>query len=188
MGGGGNSRNGRSCGRWSDDIFDRIACGQRKRGSGRGNDEQSAGDASARTWTTKHGLKPPLQTGWTIERAREEQRPPRSGFCDRTAVARAVGSRRLVQHPGIARRFLIEAKSGVSDPGERVEPLEAEKDEGEEIDHKVARTMVGKLVLEHEPPLALLVYALEVTWQGNDRPEDSKSHRTWDFRRANEAD
>ena len=38
-------------------------------------------------------------------------------------------------------------------PGERVEPLEAEQDKGEEVGEKIAGAMVRELMLEDETPL-----------------------------------
>ena len=38
----------------------------------------------------------------------------------------------------------------MSDPGERVEPLEAEEDKGEKIGGEVARPMVGEFMIERE--------------------------------------
>ena len=90
----------------------------------------------------------------SIERAGEQQRPSRSSLGDGATIIRAITGFHLVQHPGVARGFLIEAKSGVSDPGERVEALEAEEDEGEIIGQQVARAMVGDLMVEREAALA----------------------------------
>ena len=97
----------------------------------------------------------------TIEGGCEQQRPSRSGLGDRPTIVGAILGLDLVQHPGVARRFLVEAKSGVGDPGERIEPLEAE-DKGEEVDDEVARTVVGKLMLERQTALVRRVEQLEV--------------------------
>ena len=124
----------------------------------------------------------------SIERAGEQQRPSRSGLGDRPAIVGAIVGLGLVQHPGIARRFLIEAESGVSDPGERVEPLEAEQDKGEEVGDEVARTMVGKLMLERQPALMIGIEPVEIGRDRDHPVENSERHRAADFGRPDEAD
>ena len=114
----------------------------------------------------------------TIERAGEQQRPSRSGLGDRPAIVGAILGLDLVQHPGIARRFLIEAKSGVGDPGERVEPLEAEEDKGKEVGDEVARTVVGELMVERQTALMVGVDAVEIGRHRDHPVEDAEGQRS----------
>ena len=118
-----------------------LVAGQRQNDRDRGEDHQPPGGAPAGSGIGKHGLEPPVERVATIERAGEQQRPSRSGLGDRPAIVGAILGLDLVQHPGIARRFLVEPEGGVGDPGERVEPLEAEEDKGEDIGDEVAGTM-----------------------------------------------
>ena len=117
----------------------------------------------------------------SIERAGEQQRPPRSGLGDRPAVVGPILASGLVQHPGIARGFLVEAKSGVSDPCQRIEPLEAKQDEGDEVGDEVARPVVGKLVLERQPPLVLGVKPVEIGRHGDHPVEYPEGQRSADL-------
>ena len=78
----------------------------------------------------------------------------------------------LVQHPGIARRFLVETEGGMRSPGKRVEPLEAEQDKGEEVSEKVAAAMMRKLMLEREAALAVGEFLVEIERQDDDPVED----------------
>ena len=73
-------------------------------------------------------------------------------------------------------------------PGERIEPLQAEQGEGEKVGDKVARTMMGKLMLERESPLMLRVERLEVGRHGDDAVEDPERQRTADFAGLDEPD
>jgi len=58
-------------------------------------------------------MEPPFECVAAIERAGEQQRPSRSGLGDRSAVVGAIVGGDLVQHPGVARGFLVEAESCV---------------------------------------------------------------------------
>ena len=114
----------------------------------------------------------------SIERAGEQKRPSRSGLGDRPAIVGAILGLGLVQHPGITCCFLVEAKSSMGYPGERVEPLEAKKDKGEDIGDEIAGTMMCKLMVECQAAFVRGIELLEILGHGNYPVEDAERERT----------
>src|SRR6476661_5051273 len=93
-------------------------------------------------------------------------------------VGSAILAARLFEDARVAGRFLVEAEGAVGKPGERVEPLQAKKNEGDVADDEVARAMVRELVVERQAALMRVVAVVEINWQRDDPVEDSKSHRS----------
>ena len=66
-------------------------------------------------------------------------------------------------------------------PGNRVEPLQAEQSEGEQVCDEIARAVMGKLMLERELPLMLGEQELEIGRDRDHPVEDPERERPADF-------
>ena len=124
-----------------------------------------------------HHPQSPFQLVGMVERAGGDQAGPARGLDQGARIILARLGRRGAGDSGVAGQLLVRAEGAEGEPGDRIEPVEREHQQGGEVAPDVAAPVVDRLMLEREPPLALRIAEAEVGGHDDAAVEQAQSER-----------